>query len=102
VAAFVLDVALGVAYSSGAGLATRGALMMWEGFAIRQGLILTTTLKSAGSTGAAEMSLGRILAASGGAQVGGVALAIPDGFSFVPGMNSYNFVKSGGLDACSK
>jgi hypothetical protein len=93
-----LDAGIMVSYGTGTGLLARGMALALQGVAIRQGLVLTTTLASAGSTGAAEVAAGSVFAAAGASAIGTGAAAIPLGISFVPGGNSYNFVKRGGLN----
>src|SRR5690606_36572490 len=75
VARGLLDVGLAVAYSSAAGLAVRGGMLLAEGMAIQNGIILRTTLASMGSTGAGEIALGRAMLAVGASEVAGVATA---------------------------
>jgi hypothetical protein len=97
-----LDVGLALSYGTGAGLLARGTALALQGVAIRQGLVLTTTLASAGSTGAAEVAAGAVFATAGASAIGMSALALPVGISFAPGGNSYNFIKQGGLSACDR
>ena len=97
-----IDLGLTMSYSSGIGAVYRGSLLIAEGGGIKTGLILSTTLRGAGSSGAGELGAGAMLSVAGAGQIGQQAMQSRPGVSFVPGMNTYRFVSGGGFDGCSR
>jgi uncharacterized protein RhaS with RHS repeats len=97
-----VDIGLGLLYSSGLGALTRGAVLLAEGGAISNGLILTATVGGAGSTGAVELAAGTTLFTSGGAALGFSSTAAGPGLSSVPGGNTYSFLREGGFAGCGR
>jgi uncharacterized protein RhaS with RHS repeats len=96
-----VDAFLLSAYGSAVRTVGAGLALAAEGQAISSGLILTTTLRGAGSTGAAELAAGRTLMSAGAAA--GTAAATTEfvGLSMLP-VNAPSFWRSGGLSACGR
>jgi RHS repeat-associated protein len=92
-AAFTFDGLLLAAYWSGASLLARGGLMMLEGWAMGNGLILTATANGGGATGVMVSATGQATARVGAAQVGATASSVFAGPSMFPGVNSFRALR---------
>lgn len=96
-ARIAFDAGLAYTYISGAGLLVRGAGMILWGTGIRTGLIL---IHPAVDMSAASIASGKLVAAMGGADMAAAAASQHPAVSMIPGRNSVDFVRKGGMAAC--